>query len=195
MAGETVILQEVLMMGIVSIVALYLLYQMIRKKAQINYGDGHYEEVVLHKGQTFIDKGPEEGVYNIKPTGFYTRFMFGIIPQSRISFLEGCPEPIAHHSGEPVLYPDDLKIPVYGTHECPKCHTVTKLVDKLLMGPTWRALLLETQTQKIGNPKKKGIDMKMIAMLGIILAVGLIVAVIASKFMGQQGAAPATPST
>lgn len=167
------------MAGLVFVaVMIFFLYNMLRSKAVIYNQDGTYQEVRIKSKQTQVDMGEDGGVYNLRANAYVKKLIFGILPITRIFFMFGCPEPISFHSGKPVYVTDDLKLPVYGVYQCPKCkNTTMKIVHRVGSGML-RTLMFETRTKNLGRPESPKFKMKYLVWIAI--AAGVIFLIMAA---------------
>jgi hypothetical protein len=166
---------------------IYVLYRAMKSKAVIINPDGTYTEILTRTDQTRLDRGKNEGVYNIRPSAFVKKMILGILPITRIYFMFGCPEPISFHSGKAVYNTEDLKLPVYGIFRCPKCKTEDMKVVSKVASPLLRDILFETRTKNLGKPEGTKFNMKWLVYIVIIVGVAAIaMAVLSSIGTGQQ---------
>lgn len=166
---------------------IFFLYTILKSKAVILNQDGTFQEVRIRSTQTKIDLGKEGGVYNLRANAYVKKLILGILPVTRIFFMFGCPEPISFHSGKPVHNPGDLKLPVYGVAECPKCKGTMMKIVKTVGSLTLRDLLFETRTNRLGNPSSPKFKMKYIVYLAIVGGIALLI------MSAMGGAAPGGP--
>jgi len=169
-----VLMQPLLALVFIGFIFTFL-YRLMRSKAIFINQDGTYKEIVIKSSQRRIDRGKEGGVYNIRPEAFVKKLIFGILPVTRIFFMFGCPEPISFHSGKAVYNPLDLKLPVHGVFECPKCKThIMRLIERV-GSPLLRTLLYETRTDSLGKPEGPKFKPRWIVYILILAGVGIVI--------------------